>query len=130
MSARPPLKTSASYAMAFVVGAIFVLCAFVSRASASSPCDKQPTTAQVEQCYQRSISERKEALEEFHEAILASTNIPQTVKLQVSRDYKSFMKNIFSFCPDSSCVDAAMLEQIRDMHKEVSPFTVPQSDKQ
>ena len=109
------------------VVALFALCAFASSASASSPCVKQPTKAKVEQCYERSISEKKEALEEFHEAILASTNIPQSVKLQMSRDYKSFMKNIFNFCPDSACVDAAMLEQIRDMHNVVSPFTVPQS---
>lgn len=84
--------------------------------------------ATVEQCHQSSISERTAALDEFHEAILTSTNIPQAVKLQVSRDYKSFMKNIFSFCPDTACVDAAMQEQIRDMYKEVSPFTVPQTE--
>ena len=110
--------------------ALIALYAFASSASASSPCDKQPTKTKVEQCYERSISEKKEALEEFHEAILDSTNIPQAVKLQVSRDYKSFMKNIFSFCPDRACVDAAMMEQMRDMHKEVSPFTVPQPTKQ
>jgi len=109
--------------------ALIALYAFASCA-ASNPCDKQPTKTKVEQCYERSISEKKEALDEFHEAILASTNIPQAVKLQLSRDYKSFMKNISSFCPDSACVDAAMLEQIRDMHKEVSPYTVPQPDKQ
>lgn len=110
--------------------ALLALCVFASSAPASSLCEKQSTKANVEQCHQRSISERQEALEEFHEAILASTNIPEAVKLQVSRDYKSFIKNIFSFCPDSACVDAAMLEQIRDMHKEVSPFTVLQPDKQ
>lgn len=109
--------------------ALIALYAFASCA-ASNPCDKQPTKTKVEQCYERSISEKKEALDEFHEAMLASTNIPQAVKLQLSRDYKSFMKNISSFCPDSACVDAAMLEQIRDMHKEVSPYTVPQPDKQ
>jgi hypothetical protein len=80
----------------------------------------------VEQCHRRSISERAEALEEFHEAILTSTSIPPAIKVHVSQDYKSFMKNIFSFCPDSGCVDAAMLEQIRDMRKEVSPYTVSQ----
>jgi hypothetical protein len=110
--------------------ALIVLYAFASYASASNPCGKQPSKAKVEQCYERSISEKKEALEEFHEAILPSTNIPQEVKLQVSIDYKSFIKNIFSFCPDSACVDSAMLEQIRDMHKEVSPYTLPQPAKQ
>ena len=114
------------YRKPYVV-ALLALCVFVPSASASGQCGQQSTKAKAEQCHQRNISERKEALEEFHESILASTNIPQAVKLQVSRDYKSFMKNIFSFCPDSACVDAAMLEQIRDMHKEVSSFTVPQS---
>lgn len=121
------LKTAALLPCAV---AFIALYAIASNASASNPCGKQPTKAKVEQCHQRSISERKEALEEFHEAILASTNIPQAVKLQVSRDYESFMKNIFSFCPDRACVDAAMMEQMRDMHKEVSPFTVPQPTKQ
>lgn len=103
--------------------ALLAHCVFASSASASNLCGKQPTKAQVEQCYQSSISERKEALEEFHEAILASTNIPQEVKLQVSRDYKSFIKNIFNFCPDSACVDAAMMEQIKDMYQETSKYT-------
>lgn len=124
MNSRHLLQAATELSHAIALLALYI---FGSSAFAASPCEKQPAKAKVEQCHQRSISERTEALEEFHEAILASTNIPQAVKLHVSRDYKSFMKNIFSFCPDSACVDAAMLEQIRDMHKEVSPFTVPQS---
>lgn len=103
-----------------------VLALFSSVSFADARCDKQASKAKVEQCYKKLVTERKEALEEYYEAIMDSSNIPATVKATIDQEYKNFIKNIFSFCPDNSCVEAAMMEQIKDMYKQTSRYTVPQ----
>ena len=104
----------------------FALCHFATASFGNTRCDKQATKASAEACYKQSVAEKREALDEFHESIMASPKIPFNVKAQVEEDYRSFMRNIFSFCPDIACVGRAMMEQIRDMHKETGPYTIPQ----
>lgn len=99
---------------------------FASVGFAETRCDKQSSKAKTEQCYQQLVTERKEALEEYYEAIMESSNIPANVKATIDQEYRNFMKNIFSFCPDNSCVEAAMLEQIKDMYDHTRKYTTPQ----
>lgn len=88
-------------------------------------CDRQPGKAKQAACYTQLIQDRKEALEEFEESISVSSSIPSNVKAVVLKDYQSFMKNIPSMCPDKSCISRAMQEQIKDMYKETSKYTIP-----
>lgn len=99
---------------------------FTTFSFATNRCDKQPNKAKVEACYKQLVVERKEALEEYHQDIMDSSNIPANVKATISTDYKSFMRNISSMCPDNSCIEAAMLEHMKDMYNETRRYTVPQ----
>lgn len=99
---------------------------FASVVFADVRCDKQASKAKVEQCYKQLVTERKEALDEYYDAIMVSSNIPATVKATIDQEYKSFIKNVFSFCPDNSCVEAAMMEHIKDMYKQTRKYTVPE----
>ena len=89
-------------------------------------CERQSGKAKQDACYTQLIQDRKEALEEFEESISISSNIPENVKAVVLKDYQSFMRNISSMCPDKACVAGAMQEQIKDMYKETSKYTIPQ----
>lgn len=97
---------------------------FVSAVFADTRCDNQASKAKTEQCYQQLVTERKEALEEYYEAIIESSNIPANVKAAIDQEYRNFMKNLFSFCPDNSCVEAAMMEQIKDMYNQTRKYTI------
>lgn len=106
---------------------IFLLLALFSTAAlADYRCDNLPDKAEVRKCYKNLVVQKQEALEEFHESIMDSEKIPPNVKKQVDKDYKSFMKNIYSFCPDIECVNSAMMEQLKDMYKETAKYTIPQ----
>ncbi len=95
-----------------------------SASFANTRCDKNVSTSEMENCYRQLVVERKEALEEYYEAIMESSNIPANVKGNIDQEYRSFMKNIFSFCPDNSCVEAAMMEQIKDMYNQTRKYSV------
>lgn len=86
-------------------------------------CGHQVTKAKQETCYLQLIKDRKEALEEYEEAINGSSIIPPQLKAQVLKDYHSFMRNISSMCPDNACISGAMMEQIKDMYKETAKYT-------
>lgn len=102
----------------FAVGAI-------AQETPDQRCGKQ-VKAKQEACYTQLIQDRKEALEEFSESITDSSSIPPNVKTVVLKDYQSFMRNISSMCPDKACIAGAMQEQIKDMYKETSKYTVRQ----
>lgn len=106
---------------------ILVFSLFTSTSFANARCDKKVSKAEMEKCYKKLVFERKEALEEYYEDIMASSNIPANVKAAIDQEYRNFMKNIYSFCPDNSCVETAMMEQIKDMYEQTRKWTVPQS---
>lgn len=89
-------------------------------------CDRESVKAKQDACYTRLIQDRKEALEEYEESITYSSSIPDNVKEVVLKDYQSFMRNISSMCPDKGCIAGAMQQQIKDMYKETSKYTIPQ----
>lgn len=105
---------------------VLALSLFASSAFAEVSCNKQGSKAKVERCFKQQIAENKEALEEYDEAIMASSNIPQDVKASVHDGFQSFMRNIYKTCNDLECVNLAMTYQIKDMYEETSKYTVPQ----
>lgn len=105
---------------------VLILSLYVSVSFAETRCDKQASKANAEHCYKQLVAERKEALEEYYEAIMESSNIPASVKATIDQEYRNFMKNIQSYCPDNSCVEAAMMEQIKDMNNQTRKYTIPQ----
>lgn len=104
----------------------FFACGTFAQETPDQRCDKQVNKKQQDVCYTQLIQDRKEALEEYSETISDSERIPANVKAVVLKDYQSFMRNIPSMCPDKSCVARAMQEQIKDMYKETSKYTVKQ----
>lgn len=103
---------------------IIVLSLFPTFAIASN-CDTQGSKDKVEQCYKKEIKSKKEALDEYVEAIKMSDKIPPAIKMEVENDYKSFIKNIPSFCPDSSCISMAMSEHLKDMYSATRVYIIP-----
>lgn len=92
---------------------------------AADQCSKAGSKTQVQQCYKQLVVDRKEALEEYYESIMESSNIPPQVKAKIAEDHVSFMKNIYEFCPDNDCVSSAMMGQIKDMRKDTQQYTNP-----
>lgn len=105
---------------------LLLLALFSTAAFADYRCDNLANKAEVKKCYRNLVTQKQEALEEFHESIMDSEKIPPEVKAQVDKDYRSFMKNIYDFCPDIECVNGAMMEQLKDMYKETNKYTIPQ----
>lgn len=99
-------------------------CSSFAQETPDQRCDRMKDKAKQEACYTQLIQDRKEALEEYEESITYSSSIPEDVKAVVLKDYQSFMRNISSMCPDKACVAGAMQEQIKDMYKETSKYTV------
>jgi hypothetical protein len=98
-------------------------CTSFAQETPDQRCGHQATKVKQETCYLQLIRDRKEALTEYEEAIDGSYTIPPQVKAQVLNDYRSFMRNISSTCPDNACISGAMLEQIKDMYKETAKHT-------
>lgn len=102
-----------------------VLCLFASVSFAGDQCTKRSLKIEVETCYKQLVQEREVALREYYDSIMGSPKIPAHVKTTIHKDYRSFMRNIYTFCPNNSCVEAAMMEQLKDMYAATREYIIP-----
>lgn len=99
---------------------------FSLTAFANERCDRIGLTSKKKEaaCYKQSAKDTKEALEEYHDAIIESVNIPPEVKENVLKKYDAYMQAINESCKTDECKDKEMNEVIKVIYQMTSDYTI------